>query len=342
MNYRLGMALALIVVAVLLLASTYERPPVDTVQRGYRGLGMVQVYDPRIVATKVAANQAPAPSPAQDPTGQPASAAYQNVKVLGDVDAGEFLRLMADITAWVAPEQGCAYCHDENDLSSDKLYTKVVSRRMIEMVRHINTDWKSHVASTGVTCYSCHRGRPVPANIWFTAADLTRPEGMLGNRAGQNAPAPTVGFASLPFDPFTPFLDQANEIRVVSATALPDGDRHSIKQTEWTYGLMMHMSQALGVNCTFCHNTRSFFDWDQSTPQRAVAWHGIRMVRDLNTGYLEPLKASFPHERLGALGDVPKVNCTTCHQGVFKPLYGASMVKDYPELAGASPAAPAK
>ena len=44
---------------------------------------------------------------------------------------------------------------------------------------------------------------------------------MAGNRAGQNAPAPQVGLTSLPFDPFTPFLDQANEIRVVSTTALP-------------------------------------------------------------------------------------------------------------------------
>jgi photosynthetic reaction center cytochrome c subunit len=34
------------------------------------------------------------------------------------------------------------------------------------------------------------------------------------------------------------------------------------------------------------------------------------------------------------MGDVAKVNCATCHQGVFKPLYGASMAKDYPELQG--------
>jgi photosynthetic reaction center cytochrome c subunit len=161
---------------------------------------------------------------------------------------------------------------------------------------------------------------------------------MLGNRAGQNDPAPQVGLTSLPFDPFTPFLDQPNAIRVASTTALPAGNRHSIKQTEWTYALMMHISQSLGVNCTYCHNTRSFFEWDGSTPQRAVAWHGIRLVRDLNKDYLEPLKGTFPNTRLGPLGDVAKVNCATCHQGVYKPLYGASMLKDYPELAAAMPA----
>ena len=68
-----------------------------------------------------------------------------------------------------------------------------------------------------------------------------------------------------------------------------------------------------------------------------IAWHGIRMVRELNTAFLEPLKSTFPAHRLGPLGDPPKVNCTTCHQGAYKPLLGVSMLKDYPELASAKP-----
>jgi len=94
----------------------------------------------------------------------------------------------------------------------------------------------------------------------------------------------------------------------------------------------MHMSDGLGVNCTYCHNTRNFKTWDSSPPQRTVAWHGIRMARDINNNYLEPLTKSFPANRLGPLGDVAKVNCATCHQGVYKPLYGAPMAKAYPEL----------
>jgi photosynthetic reaction center cytochrome c subunit len=54
----------------------------------------------------------------------------------------------------------------------------------------------------------------------------------------------------------------------------------------------------------------------------------------LNHHYLKPLTSTFPEHRLGVLGDVAKVNCATCHQGVFKPLYGVSMAKDYPELQG--------
>jgi photosynthetic reaction center cytochrome c subunit len=95
---------------------------------------------------------------------------------------------------------------------------------------------------------------------------------------------------------------------------------------------MMSMSESLGVNCTFCHNSRSFTDWTTSTPQRVTAWHGLQMVRALNTGFLEPLASTFPPFRHGPKGDGPKLDCMTCHQGVNKPLYGQSMLKDYPAL----------
>ena len=126
-------------------------------------------------------------------------------------------------------------------------------------------------------------------------------------------------------------------------TALPTDNRTSIKQAEWTYSLMNHMSKSLGVNCTFCHNTRSFQSWE-GPPQRVTAYHGIRMARDVNNAYLEPLTANFPANRLGPGGDVAKVNCATCHQGVSKPLGGLAMAKDWPGLltTGApAPAAPA-
>jgi photosynthetic reaction center cytochrome c subunit len=310
-----------------------ERPPIETIQRGYRGVAMEQNYNPRILATKTALNAAPASLGEPTPGGPPASSVYKNVQVLNDVGAAEFTRLMVAMTQWVSPDQGCAYCHVVSDMASDELYTKVVARRMLQMTRQINTDWKTHVANTGVTCYTCHRGQPVPANVWFIDPG-PKTKGMAGNKAGQNMPAPQVGLTSLPFDPFTPFLDKGEEIRVLSTTALPTGNHKSIKQTEWTYALMMHMSQSLGVNCTYCHNSRSFFDWDQSTPQRATAWYGIRLVRAVNDNYLDPLAHTFPTARLGPNGDGPKANCATCHQGAYKPLYGAKMLKDYPELAG--------
>jgi photosynthetic reaction center cytochrome c subunit len=321
-------------VAAVAAVSGCERPPVETLQGGYRGLGMEQVINPRLDAKKAARNQVPAAIPAAPSGGPPATTVYKNIQVLTDLNVAQFTRVMLAITQWVAPpDQSCNYCHT-SDMASDSRYTKVVARRMLEMVRHVNTDWKSHVAETGVTCYTCHRGNAVPQNVWFTDPGRSAESGLIAGNAGKNKPAPAVGLTSLPYDPFTRFLLQDANIRVISNDALPSGNRSSIKQTDSTYALMISISQSLGVNCDFCHNTRSFAVWDASTPKRTTAWYGIRMVRDLNNQYLVPLTGRFPEHRLGVLGDVAKVNCATCHQGVFKPLYGESMAKDYPELTG--------
>jgi photosynthetic reaction center cytochrome c subunit len=343
MNKPLGTG-ATLALAALLLAGC-ERPPVEVVQRGYRGTGMEQVVNPRLLQAQAHANTPPEALPPVPSDGPKAGEVYKNVKVLGDLGVGEFTRLMVAMTNWVAPAQGCNYCHVPTDLADDSLYTKVVSRRMIEMTRHLNVDWKAHVGDTGVTCYTCHRGNPVPNNLWFGPEPQGRLATYGGNDAGQNKAAAAVGVTSLPYDPFTTFLAKAKgpvpDIRVIGDTALPTGNTASIQDTERTYALMMHMSQGLGVNCTYCHNTRSFSEWEGSSPQRVTAWHGIRLARDLNENYLLPLQSTFPAERLGPTGDVGKVNCATCHQGAHKPLYGTTMLKDHPELGRATPMAPA-
>lgn len=327
---------ALVVVASAVLAGC-ERPPMEPVQRGFRGTGMEVVYNPRILDQQAALNTPPDALPEADKGGPRASQVYKNVKVLGNLSVAEFNRVMISYTQWVAPEQGCAYCHNLNNLADDSVYTKVVARRMTEMTKHLNAAWTSHVAQTGVTCHTCHRGNPVPQQVWFAPDQAKLAKGLLGQRNGQNAPAMSVGYSSLPNDPFTPYLLKANGIRQISQTPLPQGINStgsSIQATESTYGLMMHMSKGLGVNCTYCHNSRNFSDWNQSPPQRVTAWHGIRMVRELNNEFMTPLTATFPSNRLGPMKDVAKVNCATCHQGAYKPMYGQPMAAKYPELVG--------
>jgi photosynthetic reaction center cytochrome c subunit len=316
--------------------SACERLPVDSVQSGYRGTGMEQVYNPRTLEKQIPKNQPPEVVPPVPAGGPAANTVYKNVPVLGNLGVGEFTRTMVAITNWVSPKEGCTYCHAPGeDFSSDSKYQKVVARKMLTMTHHINGEWKNHVGNTGVTCYTCHRGNPVPENIWFTPKPEGRLVGMLGDKAGQNTPAKTVGLSSLPYDPYTPYLLNtagSSDIRVNGVTALPTGNRHSTKQAEFTYGLMMHMSTSLGVNCTYCHNTRNFAGWDNAPPQRVTAYHGIRLARDINTNYMVPLTTVFPAASKGITGDVPKTNCTTCHQGAYKPLYGAAMAKDYPAM----------
>jgi photosynthetic reaction center cytochrome c subunit len=339
MNLSLRPSILAAALCTTLLAAC-ERPPIESLQTGYRGTGMVDLTNPRLEADTRAANVSPAAAAAVPAEGPLARDVYQNVQVLDDLSVAEFTRLMVAMTEWVSPNEGCTYCHQGENFAVDAPYTKVVSRRMLEMTRHINSDWKSHVGETGVTCFTCHRGEPVPKYVWYNDPGPQTARGMAGNLAGQNVPAAHVGLTSLPFDSLTPFLGGASEIRVESTTALPDGNDASIMQTEWTYGLMIHMSEALGVNCTYCHNSRQFAAWDESNPARLPAWHGIRMARDLNEDYLVPLKSAFPAERLGTLGDVPKVSCATCHQGVAKPLYGESLIKAHPELVAKRPVPP--
>jgi photosynthetic reaction center cytochrome c subunit len=324
--------------ASILLSGCGERPPIAAVQTGFRGTGMEQIYNPRILAQEAALNRAPEALAPASGDGPKAKDVYQNVKVLGDLSVGEFTRHMVAITAWVSPKEGCNYCHNPQNLADDSIYTKVVARRMIQMNQHLNVEWKKHVGDTGVTCYTCHRGNPVPTQVWFEAKDPRKyaSNSLLGDLAGQNIASKAAVYSSLPYDPFTPYLKDAKDIRVNGNEALvvsgPGANRHSSKQAEHTYSLMMHMSDSLGVNCTYCHNTRAFQSWSEAPPQRVTAWHGIRMARDLNNDYLEPLTSQFPANRLGPKGDVAKVNCATCHQGAFKPLYGAKMAASHPEL----------
>lgn len=326
-------SIKLAALGALALLSGCERPPMDTVQHGYRGTGMVQVYNPRTMEGVIAANQPPPSQPAAPREAPLAKDVYQNVKVLGHLGVGEFTQLMVSMTAWVSPEKGCNYCHNPANFADDSLYTKVVARKMVQMTQTINSQWQNHVALTGVTCYTCHRGQPVPQNIWFKPEAQNKGADFIGNKMGQNTPADSVKLASLPYDPFTPYLLGAEPIRVNATQALPSDHVGTIARTEKTYSLMAHMSSSLGVNCTYCHNTRAFGEWKGGPPQRVTAYHGIRMVRDINNAFMVPLTDTFPANRKGVLGDVAKANCTTCHQGAYKPVFGAPMLKDHPGLA---------
>jgi photosynthetic reaction center cytochrome c subunit len=320
---------------VTILLANWATIDTQQEQTGYRGVGMVQFKPEADLARLAVLNEVPESEEPYIPEEGDALAkdVYENVQVLGDVTEDNFNRLMLAITEWVSPEQGCAYCHGlEGNFASDEYYPKMVARRMIQMTQNTNENWQSHVAPAGVTCYTCHRGQPVPEYNWNIEP---RPAGsmMLGdNTMRQNRADETVGYSSLPGDPLTAFLLNEREIRVnndVPRAANEGGPM--IQDAEWTYALMFHFSSSLGVNCTNCHNSRAWGSWEQSPPTRVKAWYAIRMLRDLNQNYMHNL-TYYPPERLGPLGDPAKASCMTCHQGVNKPLYGANMVQFWPEL----------
>ncbi len=266
---------------------------------------------------------------------------YENVPVLGDLTEDNFLRLMNAITLWVSPDEGCAYCHGDGDVETygdDSLYTKVVSRRMIEMTRNINENWDDHVnanGEVGVTCFTCHRGEPVPSGIWYRITPVTNATS--GWSANQNLATEISQSTSLPSDALEKYLADFETIAVHDLESrvpgVPGRDVPSIQDTERTYALMNHFANSLGVNCVFCHNSRAFYDGAEVTPQWGIASLGIAMVQELNTEFLIPLGDELPANRLGPVhADAPKLACNTCHKGYQRPLQGANVIADWPEL----------
>ena len=210
--------------------------------------------------------------------------------MLGDLTEDNFNRLMLAMTEWIAPEQSCAYCHgEEGNFASDDLYTKVVARRMIQMTQNINETWTDHVAPAGVTCYTCHRGQNVPSGIWFEVTPTVN--AMAGWGAVQNRVTSLSQSTSLPSDALQKYLVEYEPVRVSDlAPRVENEGTASVQDTERTFSLMNYFSNALGTNCGFCHNSRAFYDLDQSTPQLVQAQLGIGMALDLNNDYLLPYR----------------------------------------------------
>jgi len=319
------------VAVIIVTVPPWVLPPIESQETGPAAIEMVQFRDEDRKPDYILPEALP---PAEPYEGEPkASEVYENVQVLGELSDGEFTRLMLAITEWVSPQQGCEYCHNlEEGFASDSLYTKVVARQMLQMTRYVNASWPEHVAPAGVTCYTCHRGQNVPADSWY---DQEAPSGdqFLGKPRPWYLEAKTIRqfFPNVPYAEYLTKDHKTANIQSRDPLVSPTGEAEVAREqtAEDLYLFMMQQSNSLGVNCTYCHNSRAFFDWGQSTPYRWIAYWGIRMVREINTDYIEPLKGVFPAERLGPLGDPAKANCGTCHRGEPQPLGGYELMHSY-------------
>ena len=93
----------------------------------------------------------------------------KNLKVL-KVQGPELIPLMRTYTVALGGVK-CDYCHvaaQPPDFASDENPKKEIARHMITMAQEINArfpDGKEHV-----TCYTCHRGDPIPKMVPAPAA----------------------------------------------------------------------------------------------------------------------------------------------------------------------------
>ena len=108
------------------------------------------------------AAQQPAAPPADRPA-RKAEEVYKNIQVLQGTPAEDMIQTMHLIKGAVGRE--CEYCHVRTaagvqQADRDDLEPKQTARKMIKMVQEINQT--QFGGAQLVTCYTCHRGSPVP------------------------------------------------------------------------------------------------------------------------------------------------------------------------------------
>lgn len=98
---------------------------------------------------------------------------YKNIQVLQGTPADQMTLTMHVVNGALGVE--CEFCHDAADRSKDDKETKRIARRMMVMTFEI--DKNSFGGGQRVTCYTCHRGSPIPPSMQSLPVTLSIPEG---------------------------------------------------------------------------------------------------------------------------------------------------------------------
>lgn len=232
----------------------------------------------------------------------------------------------------------CVYCHVAGDFASDANPKKAIARTMLRMLKQVAT----HFPDTGndfehsrylafpegkqyVTCYSCHRGMPIPVNTlpdWHGPDRAPEPgappagggrRGAGGQRGGGAAArgADAGAPASLPATRGTEnFKNMVFLPRDVN-----------------TQFVMPAFRASIGVECNFCHvfgaqlerghaNEREL----DGNPKKLIARGMIGMLKEINAALFPDADVDIV---LTAASEPPSgthyVTCYTCHRGNHLP-----------------------
>lgn len=83
---------------------------------------------------------------------------HKNIQVLKGLPSERLEKIMFSFQAALGVD--CTYCHIKDQWEKDDKQTKQVARKMIQMTREAN----AKIGAVGrVTCFTCHRGQPRPA-----------------------------------------------------------------------------------------------------------------------------------------------------------------------------------
>lgn len=202
---------------------------------------------------------------------------YKNLKVLAPNSDVPFVMQFFNEALGVQ----CTYCHVQGDMAADGNPKKETARKMIGMVRLIDTSFPSSngVFPAGyheVDCLTCHRGSVKPETV--APKKFYNRGNALGD--GPFPERPGVSLKVLP--PNTPVHG-------------PDS-------------LMGEFRDALSVDCAYCHGGGP--QENDINPRKDLARKMILLVRQINT--------NFPGTGVFPVGP-QMVTCYTCHRGDTHP-----------------------
>jgi len=187
----------------------------------------------------------------------------------------------------------CTYCHVEGDFAADTNPKKEMARKMIAMVRLIDTSFQSSIGVFPegyheVDCSTCHRGSTKPETV------APRKFYNRGNSLAEPPPAqrPAVSLKLL----------------------APDTHVHGADS------IMGEFRDALNVDCNYCHGGGRPQETDVN-PRKDIARKMIMLVRQINS--------NFPGTGVFPVGD-QEVTCYTCHRGDTHPVSVSNKRYDLP------------
>ena len=193
------------------LVSANQSSAVDSLQTGPRGTGMsvpefksdLGEPDPGIAGYMATRSDPLVPQGGEELAGD----ARENVPPgLEGLTVENYDRLLAAMRQWT----GIPNLFEDMDS-----YQTSVGYTMIGMTQNLNENWDGHVNANkevGVTCYTCHRGQPVPSDIWFDISPVN--ERVEGWGAVQNRVTPLSSYTSLPSDALQTYLVDGESIKV--------------------------------------------------------------------------------------------------------------------------------
>ncbi len=163
--------------------------------------------------------QVPADHPVASPT-KTTEQVFKNIQVLKGIPSDQLIPAMQFITSSLGVQ--CDFCHMEGAFDKDDKKPKQIARKMMQMMIIINQEnFDSH---REVTCFTCHRGAPMPVAIPIISAEAMPP---LPHGLDEEVAPPSLPTADQILDKY---------VQAIGGTAAIQKLRNRIEQGKVSFG----------------------------------------------------------------------------------------------------------